>query len=288
MRLPFLVLTLAAVFLGAGIAGAANTAVDWSLLWLVLAGALLAHIAVNMLNEHHDFGSGLDLATNRTPFSGGSGALPRTPEAAAGVRAAAIAALLGTLTIGLYLLAIRGWELLLIGLPGIIVVLAYTPWITRHPLLCLIAPGTGVGFLMVPGTQYVLSGFHSPTAWLAAFVPFFLANNLLLLNQYPDIGPDAAAGRKQVPGVYGVRTANTIYGVSMFAAMLVILVGVVSTLFPVLSLAALLAVPLGFVALAGALRHGGSLGSHTGYLAANAAVAVLVPAMLGLSFLLAG
>lgn len=40
MRLPFLVLTLAAVFLGACIAGAANAAVDWSLLWLVLAGAL--------------------------------------------------------------------------------------------------------------------------------------------------------------------------------------------------------------------------------------------------------
>jgi len=43
---------------------------------LALLGAFLAHVSVNTLNEYYDFKSGLDLETIRTPFSGGSGALP--------------------------------------------------------------------------------------------------------------------------------------------------------------------------------------------------------------------
>lgn len=49
---------------------------------LVFIGALLAHAAVNLINEYEDFTSGLDLMTDRTPFSGGSGALPEIPSAA--------------------------------------------------------------------------------------------------------------------------------------------------------------------------------------------------------------
>lgn len=46
---------------------------------LVLLGALLAHAAVNLFNEHHDYRSGLDALTQRTAFSGGSGALQASP-----------------------------------------------------------------------------------------------------------------------------------------------------------------------------------------------------------------
>ena len=74
MRGPFLVLTPVCVLLGVGTVVANKAPVDWSLLFLCLLGALLAHISVNALNEYADFRSGLDLATLRTPFSGGSGA----------------------------------------------------------------------------------------------------------------------------------------------------------------------------------------------------------------------
>jgi hypothetical protein len=49
---------------------------------LIFIGALFAHISVNTLNEYFDFKSGLDLTANKTPFSGGSGALPNTPDVA--------------------------------------------------------------------------------------------------------------------------------------------------------------------------------------------------------------
>ncbi|WP_240609759.1 hypothetical protein [Billgrantia endophytica] len=56
---------------------------------LVMVGALLAHASVNLFNEHHDFTSGLDSTTTRTPFSGGSGSLPENPAAASAVKLAA-------------------------------------------------------------------------------------------------------------------------------------------------------------------------------------------------------
>ncbi len=75
MRLPFLTLTFACVFLGMSIAVANQVSINILILMLALLGAPLAHISVNTLNEYFDFKSGLDLNTVKTPFSGGSGAL---------------------------------------------------------------------------------------------------------------------------------------------------------------------------------------------------------------------
>ena len=79
MRLPFLVLTPACVVLGLGTALWTNSQVNWVHFILVLIGALAAHISVNIFNEYFDFKSGLDSKTVRTPFSGGSGRLPKKP-----------------------------------------------------------------------------------------------------------------------------------------------------------------------------------------------------------------
>jgi len=286
MRLPFLSITVVSVFLGAAVVAGHNG--EWNGPWLaaVLTGALLAHVAVNLLNEYQDFRSALDFATVRTPFSGGSGALVDDPGMARTVLVAGIVSLLGTGVIGLILVGARGWGIVPIGLLGLLIVAAYTPWINRYPLACLVSPGAGVGVLTVVGTQYILEGAYRPGSWLASLVPFFLANNLLLLNQYPDIEADAAAGRRHFPIAYGVRAGNIVYGVFAFAAMTVIVTGVMSRVFPPAGLSALLPMPLAFVALAGAAAHGRHLGAHPRYLAANAAAAVFTPLILGLSFFL--
>jgi 1,4-dihydroxy-2-naphthoate octaprenyltransferase len=82
---------------------------------LVFMGALLAHAAVNMLNEYEDFTSGLDLHTRRTPFSGGSGALPQLPSAARSVLLGALVTLGLVVVIGLYFLSQRGLPMLILG-----------------------------------------------------------------------------------------------------------------------------------------------------------------------------
>ncbi len=286
MRFPFLVLSPICVFLGASIVVATNGEIDMLLLVLTLLGALFAHISVNVLNEYFDFKSGLDATTLRTPFSGGSGALPGNPEAAGVVLTVGITSLLATAGIGLYFVWASGPGILPIGLMGLLLIVSYTEWINRRPLLCLIAPGLGMGFLMVVGTQFVLQGAHTPLAWLVSAVPFFLVNNLLLLNQYPDIQADTGVGRHNFPIVYGVNRSNLVYGVFVVAAAATIVWGVGTDQLPRGSLMALAPMPLAVFSLYGALKHRDKIGCCPQYLGANVLVTLLTPLLLGVSLLM--
>lgn len=285
VRPPFLVLTIACVFLGLAVALNARPSVDFSMAALVLLGALLAHVSVNMLNEYFDFKSGLDLKTEKTPFSGGSGALPGHPEAAGVTVTIGALSLVGVMLIGVYFILERGAEILPVGLVGVALIVAYTPWINRSPLLCLIAPGIGFGILMVGGTCMVLTGGVSQTAWLASLVPFFLTNNLLLLNQYPDVEADASVGRKTFPIVHGPGKSSTVYAAFMVAAYALILFLIVTGMIPVLALIALVPMVFAVYALGGALKHPSRLAEFPKYLAANVAATVLTPFLLGIGII---
>lgn len=189
---------------------------------LVLLAALLAHAAVNLFNEHHDFVSGLDATTIRTPFSGGSGSLPRHPEAAGTVRRAAFACLAGVVTIGAWFLWRSGSVMLLYGLLGMALVVAYTGWLTRRPWLCLAAPGIGFGTLMVLGANQALTGTFSTTALAASLVPTLMVSALLLANQLPDIEPDRQAGRYHLAIVLGAGRAARLVAVLVLGAFAVV------------------------------------------------------------------
>ena len=284
MRVPFLLLTPVCVFLGASTVATSET--NTSLLLLVLLGALLAHISVNALNEYSDFKSGLDLATTRTPFSGGSGALPGNPDMSAAVLVVGAASLMATLVIGGYFVWEYGTDILPIGVAGLILIVTYTDWINRYPFLCLVAPGIGFGFLMVVGTQFVLQGEYIPLSVLVAVIPFFLVNNLLLLNQDPDIVAHASVGRNHFPIAYGVSRSNLAYALFALATTAIIIIYVLLGYLPVISLIALLPMPLAFFALYGAIKYRENIGSYPHYLGANVGVAILVPLLLGLSIII--
>ena len=285
-RGPFLILTPVCVLTGIGAVAASGDNISLTALLLVLTGALCAHISVNALNEYLDFRSGLDLHTRRTPFSGGSGALPRNPDAAGPVLAFGVVTLLITVLIGLYFLWQGEYGLLPLGLAGVLIIIFYTRQINRLPWLCLIAPGTGFGLAMVAGTAYALGSSDSTTLWLAALVPFFLVNNLLLLNQYPDIAADKAAGRYHFPIAYGVARSTQMYGLFLLASAAVIIAGAVSGWFPRWSLLSLLPLALGVIAWQGARKLGDKIGEQPQFMAANVGTTLLTPAVLGLSLLL--
>jgi 1,4-dihydroxy-2-naphthoate polyprenyltransferase len=255
------------------------------LVCLVLLGAISAHISVNTWNEYYDFISGLDLKTEKTPFSGGSGALPSHPESADSVRRLALMSLLFTIVIGVYFMLIGGGHILPIGIVGVVLILAYTQWINRFPWLCLIAPGLGFGVLMVVGTHVILTGGYQQLPWRESLVPFFLINNLLLLNQYPDMDADASVGRNTLPIALGVDNSNLVYALFMLFAYASIMVFSLTGAFPKSSLIALGALPFSVYALFGAMRHGSRVQTELRYLAANVVAAMLAPLLLAISLL---
>lgn len=286
MRPSFLVLTLACVFLGLCTSLATGASIDKVLFMFIFIGAMSAHISVNMLNEYHDFKSGLDFKTIKTPFSGGSGALPNNPKVANLVLFFGLLTLFITIVIGIYFISTIGAKILPIGLVGLVIIVTYTQWLNRMPRLCLIAPGMGFGLLMVIGTHIVLTLGYSLLVWLVSLIPFFLINNLLLLNQYPDMQADASVGRKTFPLAFGIKRSNQVYGVFMLLTYSLILLYVLAEILPTMGLIALIPMPLSIFAWVGAIKHKENIGNFHPYLGANVAATILTPLLLGLSILL--
>ncbi len=280
MRVPFLALGPICVLLGVAAARSHGAALDVRDIGLVLLGAVAAHISVNVCNEICDFRSGLDARTRRTPFSGGSGTLPAMPALAWAAWVTAGLALATTAAVGGYFVVRRGIGLVPLGLAGLFVILAYTPWLTRHPFLCLIAPGLGFGPTMVLGTEFALSGRYSATAGVASLIPFFLVSDLLLLNQFPDREADRSVGRRHVLIRFGPGGGSVIYGAFLLLAYLSILTGVAGGALPPLSLLGLATLALAVPAAVGAFRYGQTADRLLPSLALNVLVNLLTPLLM--------
>ena len=202
-RVNFLTLTLVCIAMAAVLSWYELEQLSLRSVVLVVILALAAHISVNAFNEYFDFKSGLDFLTEKTPFSGGSGTLIHNPERAGYALAIALTSLLVVLVLGLGFVFQQGWQLLWIGVPGVLIIYAYTQYINRLPLFCLLAPGVGFGLLMTLGASWVFTGYLTPAAWVLASIVTLLVSNLLLLNQFPDVEADKKVGRRHYPILIG-------------------------------------------------------------------------------------
>jgi 1,4-dihydroxy-2-naphthoate octaprenyltransferase len=285
-RPSFLILTPVCIFLGISITvDESLVRIDNYVSSLILIGAVFAHIAVNVLNEYYDFKSGLDLKTDRTPFSGGSGALPNNPGEANITFVVGLISLIITCVIGIYLAMTRGNFIVPIGITGLLLIVSYTNWLNRIPILCLLAPGFGFGVLMVVGTNVVLTGKYTELAFLISLVPFFLINNLLLLNQYPDINADSRVGRRTFPVVYGTKKSNAIYALFTLTAYSLILYYLYKGVIPLTGAFSLVPLVFSIYAFYGAVQHSTYIGNYSKYLGANVAASVLTPLLLAVAII---
>ena len=281
-RPPFLILTPACILLGISTAMLSGHSINTLNTILIVLGGLLAHISVNMFNEYYDAKSGLDEITERTPFSGGSGTLQAHPELSPLVFTLALLSLFFTSLIGLYFLYISGTALLPLGILGIIIVFSYTTWITRHPLLCLFAPGLAFGPVMVMGTHFVLAQEYSVTAFIASLVPFFLVNNLLLLNQFPDVEADRSVGRKHIPMILGTKKSSLIYSAMLIFAYTSLLIGVILNYLPSTSLLGLVTLALAIPAMLNAYRHAEDIKKLLPTMSLNVAITIMTPTLIAI------
>lgn len=275
-------LILAPLCVGLGVAVAWQQGSPPALLdtLLVFVGALLAHAAVNLLNEYEDFVSGLDLITSRTPFSGGSGALPETPGAAKRVLVAALGTLALVVLIGLYFLWQRGLPMLVLGTAGVVLVLTYTRWITRSPLLCLFAPGIGFGPVMILGTLVALEARLDATAITVSVISLLLVSELLLINQIPDAEADRKIGRRHLVITLGTRVAARLVSALFLSGYAVLVMGIATGWLPLPSILSLATAPFALWLvwkLPGALNQPDSLNTLLG---SNVAILLATLALL--------
>jgi 1,4-dihydroxy-2-naphthoate polyprenyltransferase len=288
IRLPFLLLVPACLAPALAVAYLESGALDCLKAALVLVAAVAGHVAVNALNEYDDFKSGLDFATTRTPFSGGSGALVAAGHLAPVALYLGLVALLVTFSIGVYFAWNVGGAVIIPGLLGLTIIVTYTRWLNRLPLLCLLAPGVGFGVLMVNLTVLVLAGRVTTLSVLTSIPVACVVSNLLLLNQFPDAEADRRVGRHHVVVAWGTAWGGRIYLMLMLVAYGSIVSACLVGIMPFSAKLALLTMPLAiWVGYRALTFDGHALNRLIPAMAVNVVVTLLTPVLLAAGLLLA-
>jgi 1,4-dihydroxy-2-naphthoate octaprenyltransferase len=227
------------------LAGAALAWVDerWSWAPFVAAffGGLLLHAGTNILNEVYDVRNGVDTITSpRASHAIVKGRMTeRTAMLVSGI-AFAVAVL-----VGLYLVALRGPMIVVLGIVGLIGGWGYTAPPLEYknralgvPLVFLL-----MGPLMVEGAYFAVSGTWSATAFVLSIPVGLLVAAILHGNEWRDIREDSRAGISTLSALIGRRLAHYGYVALVLGAYMVLALSVIATVLPAWTMLAVLSLP---------------------------------------------
>ncbi len=232
----FLYAGLLPYLLGAAWAYGRADAFDTTSFWSGLCGVVLAVIGVEAFNEYFDSRMGTDRVFNPDD-------LPPMSDA---VLWLGIIAFAGALAVGVHLTVRGGWPILAFALLGGAAAIFYVAppirWAYRGLGELVIA--LSYGPWMVLGSLYLHTRAVSWAALAASLVPGCLIMALAVVNAIPDYHQDRLVGKRNLVVRLGRRRAVWLYLALAATGLLVVPAGVVTGIFPTVSLAALLGLPL--------------------------------------------
>src|SRR6266536_2700371 len=162
---------------------------------------------------------------------------------ALGLAAAAFAA---AVAVGLWLVAVRGWPVAVLGLLGLVGGFGYTAPPLEYKFHALGPPLVFLlmGPLMVVGAYYVSSGAFTWTALVVSLPVGLLVTAILHGNEWRDVSEDARAGISTLSVRAGRAFAHELYLALVIGAYLVLALAVAVGVLPPQSLLAMLSLPL--------------------------------------------
>jgi 1,4-dihydroxy-2-naphthoate octaprenyltransferase len=211
-----------------------------------LLGALLIQIGANLANDVFDFERGADTDQRIGPPRATQLGLLTPRQMKLGTAAAFAAAV----AVGLYLVAVGGWPIVLIGAFSIAAGLAYTggPFAFGYHGLGEVAVFLFFGVVAVGGTYYVQALALPPFAIAASLPIGAFATSVLVVNNLRDIETDRIAGKRTLAVRFGRRAASLEY-----TALLVFAYGMLPALWLAGASAATAVLPLFTLPLAAVL-----------------------------------
>ncbi len=128
-------------------------------------------------------------------------------------------ALAAALGVGVYLTAVAGPAIVVIGLLSMAAAVAYTggPYPLGYNGLGDLFVMVFFGFVAVGGTAFVQLGSVPPSAWIAALPVGALATAILAVNNIRDVETDAKVGKRTLAVRFGRR-----FAVAEYAGLLVV------------------------------------------------------------------
>ena len=227
-------------------AGAALAAAHGLFSWILFATALVAsvllQIGTNVTNEIYDVRKGIDtIVSPRASHAIVKGKV-REAEAFSMVAASFAAAM----AIGVWLIAVRGWTVALLGLVGLLAGFGYTgpPFAYKYRALGVPLVFVLMGPLMVVGSYYVVSGSFSWDAVALSIPVGLLVAAILHGNEWRDISEDARAGIETLSTRFGRRAAHMAYLALIVGAYVTLGLSVIAGTVPEWTLLTVLSLPL--------------------------------------------
>jgi len=215
---------------------------DWTLFLVALVASVLLHIGTNVTNEIYDVRKGVDtIVSPRASHAIVKGRIGDREAQVLSIVAFALA-----FALGVYLVSVRGWPIVALGLAGLIGGYTYTapPFQYKFssfgiPLVFLL-----MGPLMVVGAFYAITGTFHWSA-LAVSIPVgFLVAAILHGNEWRDISEDARAGARTFSVRAGRDAAHWLYISLVVGAYLALTLAVLGGVLPTWTLLAMLSLPL--------------------------------------------
>ncbi len=288
-RPAFLTASLMSSLIGLAIAWHDGLSFDVPLALVSLLFALTAHAGANVLNDYYDALNGTDAQNTERifPFTGGSRFIQNGVLTERQTRNFGFALFAGVALAGLWLMACSSPQLLYVGLAGL-----FIGWAYSAPPLRLNSRGFGelciaAGFLLiVVGADFVQRKVFSAAPFIAGLSYALLVTNLLYINQFPDRSADVATGKLHWVARLEVQQVRWGYLLIVVLAYGWLLLSVALGWLPMLSLLALLALPLSVKAARQLLRHAGAPQQLAGAIKLTIAAMLLHGALLSLALTL--
>ncbi len=183
-----------------------------------LGVAISIQIGTNLSNDVLDFDRGADTQRRVGPARAvQSGLLSRGQ-----VWAGAWVAFGICMACGLYLAAVAGWPVLVVGAVSIVSGLLYTagPWALAYTGLGDLFVVLFFGLVAVCGTVYVQALQVPVAAWWSGLAVGALATAILVTNNLRDLEGDALAGKRTLAVRFGPRFARLEYAALLLFAHL--------------------------------------------------------------------
>ena len=206
-----------------------------------LVGGVLLHSGTNIVNEIYDVRQGID--TIVSPRASHAIVKGRMTERAAFV--AAGLAFAHAVAVGLYLVALRGPAIVVLGLLGLAAGWGYTAPPLQYKYRALGVPLVFVlmGPLMVVGSYFAVTGAWSTVALILSVPVGLLVAAILHGNEWRDISEDTRAGIVTLSSRIGKEWAHYGYVALVLGAYMTLGLAVAFGLLPPATLVAILSLP---------------------------------------------
>jgi 1,4-dihydroxy-2-naphthoate octaprenyltransferase len=202
-RLKTIPAAISPVLVGTALALDNNQIIQWTIFISILISSILIQIGTNLSNDLSDFINGADTNKRLGPIRAAQSGLISVEK----LKSAMILSFGLSMCFGLYLVAVGGYIIVIIGLLSIISGYLYTsgPYPLGYNGLGDIFVFVFFGLVAVMGTFYLHTSYINLESLICGMIIGSLSTAILVVNNIRDINTDLKSGKNTLAVIFGLK-----------------------------------------------------------------------------------